>query len=291
MLCKLLVSGELRRFELRTCTWNELVQHVSVYTAPEALNAQFLEWQQNDDLWSRVEPSDAALEQIRDMLRERAIPTLRLRYGSVVSSKQGYNAASAKAARAAAKSACKYVARFVRHVSYNDDSELEPGERFTKTWRFRNEGTTRWPSEYKLLFVSKQHGDIMGANESVVQQHTPESGEEVNVSVDLIAPMAAGRYSGFWRLAQPDGRKFGPRVRVQIVVHALDSIELQELSLLPENSSDKTVYSCMRDLELMGFQNAALNRKVLQRVEGNLHEAVKILVRITVKQALAQVKQ
>ena len=43
-------------------------------------------------------------------------------------------------------------------------------------------------------------------------------GEEVDVSVMLIAPEAAGTYQGQWQMFAPDGTPFGTRPYVVIVV-------------------------------------------------------------------------
>ncbi|KAL6055605.1 ZZ-type domain-containing protein [Balamuthia mandrillaris] len=132
-------------------------------------------------------------------------------------------------------------ARFVKHVTIPDGSELAPNTRFRKTWRFRNEGNCPWPQHSLLVFISRRNGDLMGAPETVivVPSHpssddqsfnnniggssTSNTGEVrpgdcVDVSVDMIAPPTAGRYVGFWRMSTPFGRKFGQRVWVKIQV-------------------------------------------------------------------------
>ena len=56
----------------------------------------------------------------------------------------------------------EYVARFVAHITIPDLSCMQKGQRFTKTWRFRNEGTQTWPADTCLVFISKAMGDVMG---------------------------------------------------------------------------------------------------------------------------------
>jgi next-to-BRCA1 protein 1 len=64
-------------------------------------------------------------------------------------------------------------------------------------------------------------------------------GEDVEVSVNLVAPDRAGRYVSHWRLASPSGQKFGHRVWVLIlvVVQGDESPQLEE----PLKGPEKTV--------------------------------------------------
>lgn len=63
----------------------------------------------------------------------------------------------------------------------------------------------------------------------------PEHGlapdEEVEVSVDLVAPEKPGRYVSHWRLVSPAGQKFGHRVWVLIQVYRRASSELEDCVL------------------------------------------------------------
>lgn len=61
---------------------------------------------------------------------------------------------------------------------------LQPGTRFMKTWRMRNEGSTAWAENTVLAFVG---GDQLGAAENIsVPAVAP--GEEVDISVAMLAP-------------------------------------------------------------------------------------------------------
>lgn len=112
------------------------------------------------------------------------------------------------------------AARFVRDVSVFDGTEVPPGARFTKIWRMRNAGLTDWPAGVSLLPIG---GDDLGAPESAAVA-LPEGGAspsaEVDVSVDLVAPEAPGRYCQYFRLACPSGQRFGQRVWA--LVHVVD---------------------------------------------------------------------
>src|SRR5690606_7728190 len=45
-------------------------------------------------------------------------------------------------------------AALVSDVTIPDGTKLDPGETFTKTWRFRNAGTCAWTTEFDIVFVS-----------------------------------------------------------------------------------------------------------------------------------------
>lgn len=124
----------------------------------------------------------------------------------------------------------KLDSRFVKDVTIFDGTELGPGTRFTKIWRMTNNGTLPWPLGTQLAHIG---GDEMSSVE-VVNLELPEGGlpcgEDVEVSVDLMAPDNAGRYVSHWRLMSPSGQKFGHRVWVviQVVPQGEQSPQLQE---------------------------------------------------------------
>ena len=95
---------------------------------------------------------------------------------------------------------CRDGAVFVEDVTYPDNTRLDAGEKFTKTWKIQNIGTCTWTG-YTIAFVS---GDKMEAPDSV---HVPETekGSPVEVSVDLIAPSDDGAYTGNFELRNAEG--------------------------------------------------------------------------------------
>jgi len=113
----------------------------------------------------------------------------------------------------------KPIARFVKDVTFSKNSEVEPGATFIKTWRFRNEGDTAWPSGVVVMYIGKGGYDLMGAPETVPVPGIVQPNETVDVSVQLTAPTESGRYTGYWRLYDPTvEKKFGPRFWVQVTV-------------------------------------------------------------------------
>ncbi|MGH8247804.1 MAG: NBR1-Ig-like domain-containing protein, partial [Gammaproteobacteria bacterium] len=90
---------------------------------------------------------------------------------------------------------CKDQAVLLEDVTIPDNTQMEPGKSFTKTWKLQNTGTCPW-SGYTLVFAD---GDRMGAPESTPVPQTLAT-ETVDVSVELVAPIADGAYTGNFSL-------------------------------------------------------------------------------------------
>jgi len=97
--------------------------------------------------------------------------------------------------------------KFLKDITIPDEMDLSPGERFTKTWRIQNAGSCPWTIGYLLYFES---GDLMGGPSSIeLTSETIQSGESIDISVDLIAPLETGTYQGNWKLRNVKGDGFG----------------------------------------------------------------------------------
>src|SRR5690349_2861859 len=90
---------------------------------------------------------------------------------------------------------CHDGALFVEDVNYPDNTSLNAGENFTKTWKFKNTGNCTW-TDYKIAFVS---GDRLDSPDTVTVPET-EAGAEVEISIDLTAPSSDGAYTGNFEL-------------------------------------------------------------------------------------------
>ena len=122
---------------------------------------------------------------------------------------------------------CTDDSEFVSDVTVPDGTTFQPGTVFRKTWRIRNSGTCTWDAGYRFAFLA---GDRMSGPRSTplgTLDRLPQSpplfpmirpGEEIELSVTLIAPSEAGTYTGQWQLFAPDGRPFGevPFVVIQV---------------------------------------------------------------------------
>jgi hypothetical protein len=108
----------------------------------------------------------------------------------------------------------RYLARFVSDVSVDDGTTMNAELPFVKIWKMRNEGITAWPENTRLTFVG---GDKL-SNVEYVSVPPIDPGVEVDISVEMVAPSLPGRYVSYWRLASPEGTRFGQRVWVDITV-------------------------------------------------------------------------
>jgi hypothetical protein len=97
-------------------------------------------------------------------------------------------------------------ARFVRDVTVPDNTVMQPGERFTKTWRMKNVGSCTWDSDYALVFVS---GNPLGAPGVVPLTQEVGPDDTVDISVEMIAPEDGGTFRSEWKLSNRAKQIFG----------------------------------------------------------------------------------
>jgi hypothetical protein len=83
---------------------------------------------------------------------------------------------------------------------------LSPGEEFTKVWRLRNIGSCTWSPYYSLTFAG---GNRLQGHDFTSLPRVVYPGENVDIAVNLVAPIEAGRYRGYWMLSDPHGQSFG----------------------------------------------------------------------------------
>eukprot|EP00898_Chlorokybus_atmophyticus_P005200 jgi/Chlat1/5681/Chrsp37S05486 len=121
-------------------------------------------------------------------------------------------------------------ARFVSDVTIFDGTEVLPGQKFTKIWKIKNSGSCPWPPSTHLVHVG---GDVMSVDSVPVP--VPEGGllpdQDLDVSVDMVAPGEPGRYVSHWRLAWANnGPKFGHRLwaLVQVVPSTEEPVKTAE---------------------------------------------------------------
>ncbi|MBN2119304.1 MAG: hypothetical protein JW730_22220 [Anaerolineales bacterium] len=96
--------------------------------------------------------------------------------------------------------ACKDSAILLEDVTVPDNSQMQYGQKFTKTWRFQNNGKCNW-SGYTIVFIA---GDRMASPDSASVPPT-EAGRTVDVSVELTAPSLDGGYTGYYELRNANG--------------------------------------------------------------------------------------
>lgn len=105
-------------------------------------------------------------------------------------------------------------AAYMTDVTIPDGTLLDPGREFVKTWRASNNGTCTWPAGTKLVFDT---GDSLSAPSSA-DLGAAAVGENVDISINMVAPMADGRYEGRWVFVDEGGERFGTYLTVVIQV-------------------------------------------------------------------------
>ena len=150
------------------------------------------------------------------------------------------------------------VATFIKDVTIDDGSTLEPGQYFTKVWRIQNVGTCTWKDGYQFVFAS---GDRMGGvlSQPLVSGHVPP-GSTIDVSVQLRAPEESGSYRGYWRFQDSKGGDFGLTSGGSVWV----DIKVQEGSSGDESSAEGyTGYPMIEILEVDGDHSVTIKTKNL----------------------------
>ncbi len=120
---------------------------------------------------------------------------------------------------------CVNGMRFVADLNLADNNmqsppPVSPGQPFSKGWRIQNSGTCAWTTAYRLVFVSGNvPGAGMGGQPTPVQGFVP-AGQQYDIFVNLVAPLAPGVYQGIWQMVDDQNRPFGDRIWVGITVPA-----------------------------------------------------------------------
>jgi len=130
---------------------------------------------------------------------------------------------------------CKNSAVLLRDVTIQDDTQVNAGESFTKTWEFQNNGTCPWVN-YSIQFAA---GDQMDAALSTPIPVTLPN-KLVQISVELAAPLSNGSYTGYFTLNDADGKNIDIGIEktfwVKIRVGASGSVPNTSASVSTQSS-------------------------------------------------------
>jgi len=182
----------------------------------------------------------------------------------------------------------RYFARFVTDVTVEDGTNMNAEQPFVKIWKMRNESTVPWPDNTRLAFVG---GDKL-ANVEAVAVPAVAPGAEVDIAVDMVAPSKPGRYVGYWRLAAPDGTRFGQRVWVDVTVIAPEApspavppaatmeLEAPTPTTPVQNTMEILVSPEHQQLLDMGFTDRSLNMQLLAKNSNDVLRTVQDLLRL-----------
>lgn len=109
-----------------------------------------------------------------------------------------------------------YSLTFLSDITIPDNTEMKPGDQFTKIWRVRNSGSCIWDAGFRLIFTG---GNPLGGATLILTEPV-NPGSSTNLSVFLTAPKNTGSYQSNWRLSDHDGSFFGDEMYVIIKVVA-----------------------------------------------------------------------
>ena len=91
-------------------------------------------------------------------------------------------------------------------VTIEDDTQMQPGQKFTKIWQLVNAGTCTWTREYKAIwFFGPKLGDVL----TVPVPGNIAPGQSVQIAVDMVAPLSPDTYQSNWKLVNAKGEPFG----------------------------------------------------------------------------------
>jgi uncharacterized protein YkwD len=135
-----------------------------------------------------------------------------------------------------ATGSCQDSAILLEDVTVPDNAQMSRGQKFTKTWRFMNNGKCKW-SGYTISFVA---GDRMETPDSAPIPET-EAGKTVDVSVELTAPSVDGSYTGFYELKNAKGETLAIGTEttfwVKILIGDVAAAPVSTVAITPINAT------------------------------------------------------
>ena len=91
-------------------------------------------------------------------------------------------------------------------ITVPDNTTMEPGQSFIKTWRLVNASSCTWTSDYAAVWFS---GETFNTPKTSYLPAKVPPGKSVDISMDMVAPKQPGTYQSNWKLANPSGELFG----------------------------------------------------------------------------------
>ena len=101
-------------------------------------------------------------------------------------------------------------------VNVPDNTEMQLGQEFVKTWLVKNNGSCTWGAGYKLILSQDSPDQLSGVAQPFTAVVAP--GQEVELSVNFKAPTQAGVYVSSWQMANANNVPFPRTFYVKIVV-------------------------------------------------------------------------
>lgn len=103
--------------------------------------------------------------------------------------------------------ACTDSAALIADITVPDGTRFAPNTGFNKIWRIRNTGTCTWDTNYTLVSAG---GHLLGAMATAFPlPGAVRPGETVDLTINMVSPVAPDTYQSDWKLQNPAGRPFG----------------------------------------------------------------------------------
>ena len=165
---------------------------------------------------------------------------------------------------------CQDSAEFVADVTIPDDTVIEAGTIFTKTWRIRNTGTCDWTPAYALTFVDGFELDgskIIPITRTIVPTNT------VDFTVALTAPIISGTFRADWQIYNANQQEFfgvfgNEPIWVQIVVTKPVTVTADPTTAITDTITATTTLTATVNSTPV-FENAALSGLVWEDINAN----------------------
>jgi hypothetical protein len=119
-------------------------------------------------------------------------------------------------ATSAVGSVCNNLA-YVADATIPDGTVFDGGEDFKKTWQVQNTGSCKWDEGYKLVYMGGDE-ELDPVTVRLQRDDFLDSGAVGELSVNLTAPLKAGRYTCTWQMQADNGEYFGTELTVVIEV-------------------------------------------------------------------------
>ncbi len=111
-----------------------------------------------------------------------------------------------------------YNLLYLQDITIPDNTQMKPGEVFTKTWLVQNTGGCAWRSGFTFQHVG---GDIMRGS-TIIMKEAIQTGSKREISVELVVPSGqSGLIQSAWRMADENGNFFGDTLSVNILVGSI----------------------------------------------------------------------
>jgi streptogramin lyase len=113
-------------------------------------------------------------------------------------------------------------------------SSTVAGDVIEVSWILRNSGTCTWEGSYQMNYLG---GNLVDPTAALRLGKDVKPGEEIEVKVEVTAPLTTGEFLGEWQLFGADGVPFGVRLPVQGEVPNYSLIPLPADKLVFKNPS------------------------------------------------------